>query len=79
MYVLGAGHLRSGWFGDVKGNGTIATWNPTTGANLDRGSTLDLAALAAPASAAVLYAIGKGDMERVTPFYRGPSIAGAVR
>ena len=36
------------------------------------------AALAAPASAAVLFAVAKGDMRRVSDFYRGVDIGGVV-
>jgi hypothetical protein len=79
MYVLGAGHLRAGWFGEIRGDGSIATWDPTSGGNIDGGSTSDVAALAGPAAAAVLYAVSKGDLNKVARFYRGPSIAGIVR
>ena len=76
MWVLGAGQLRAGWFGQIKGDGTIETWNPTTGANMPGGSS---AAMAGPASAAVLFAIAKGDMRRVQDFYRGAGLDGVVK
>jgi hypothetical protein len=68
MYVLGAGMLRGGWFGDVRSDGTIQTWNPRTGANVGGGDPTDLAGAA---GGAVLYAIAKGDLRRVQDFYRG--------
>lgn len=76
MWVLGAGQLRAGWFGQIKGDGTLETWNPTTGANVPGGSS---AAMAGPASAAVLFAIAKGDMRRVQDFYRGAGLDGVVK
>lgn len=76
MYVMGNGYLRSGWFGQVQTNNRIQTWNPTTGANVDGGSS---AAMARPASAAVLYAVAKGDMNVVRRYYSGPGIDGVVK
>jgi hypothetical protein len=75
MYVVGANLLRSGWFGQIKGDGTIETWNPTTGANMPGGSS---ASMSGPAGAAVLYAVSRGDMRRVQDFYRGPAITGVI-
>jgi hypothetical protein len=75
MYVMGNGYLRTGWFGQALGNGTIETWNPTTGANVPGGSS---AAMSEPASAAVLYATVKGDMRRVRELYRGAAIDGVI-
>jgi hypothetical protein len=76
LYVQGAGLLRSGWFGDIKGNDAIETWNPSTGANVPGGAA---GPLAAPAGAALLYAVAKGDMRRVQDFYRGVPIDGVVK
>jgi hypothetical protein len=73
--VLGNGWLKAGWHGQVKGDGTIETWNPTTGDAVAGGTT---AALAGPAGAAVLYAVARGDMRRVNDFYRGADIGGVV-
>ena len=75
MWVFGASQLRAGWFGQMKGDGTVETFDPTTGANVAGGSS---AAMAGPAGAAVLYAVAKGDMRRVQDFYRGPAIDGLV-
>lgn len=76
MYVLGAGYLKSGWFGGILRDGTVRTWNPATGE--DNGN-MTSGQLAAPASAAVLYAVSKGDMRRVQDFYRGTDISGIIR
>jgi hypothetical protein len=72
IYVMSNGWLKSGWFGGVTGN-TIETFNPATGANVAGGQS---AAMAAPASAAVLYAVARGDMRRVGDFFRGGDISG---
>jgi hypothetical protein len=75
IFALGAGLLKGGWFGQVHGDGTISTWNPTTGADMPGGSSANMAA---PAGAAVLYAICKGDMRRVQDFYRGAGLDGVI-
>jgi hypothetical protein len=76
MYVMSNGLMKAGWFGEDTG-GSLTTWNPTTGAN-DPAATMSSGALANPASAAVLFAVAKGDMRRVQDFYRGPDIGGIV-
>jgi hypothetical protein len=75
LYVLGNGLLKAGWFGGIKTPGTLSTWDPTTGADVATGG-MTSAQLAAPAAAAVLYAVAKGDMRRVQDFYRGPALSG---
>jgi hypothetical protein len=75
MYVLGAGYLRTGWFGGIMRDGTVKGFNPTTGAETNDGS----GTTAMPASAAVLFATARGDMRRVQDFYRGVDITGIVR
>lgn len=75
MYVMGNGLLRTGWFGGVKADGTVKGFDPGTGEDNDAGSNT----LAAPASAAVAYAVAKGDMRRVSDFARGVSINGLVK
>ena len=76
MYVRSGGWLRGGWFGQVKGDGSIETWDPSTGANVPGGSS---ASMSGPAGAAVLYAVAKGDQRRVQDFYRGVGIDGVIR
>ena len=75
IYVLGNGYLKAGWFGQVKGDGTIETYNPSTGANIAGGTT---AALSGPAGAAVLYAVARGDSRQVSNFFRGADYSGTV-
>lgn len=74
-YVLGAGYLRSGWFGGILRNGNVLGWDPTTGQDAEMSS----AQTAASASAAIAYAIARGDMRRVQEFYNGVDIGGVVR
>lgn len=75
LYVMGNGHLKTGWFGGVKANGNTSGFNPATGAEMPgQGSNVTSAA----AGAAVAFAIAKGDMKRVRDFYTGPSIDGIV-
>jgi hypothetical protein len=73
LYVLGNGYLKAGWFGQVKADNTIETFNASSGANVSGGSS---AAMAGPAGAAVLYAVAKGDIRRVNDFFRGGDISG---
>jgi hypothetical protein len=74
MYVMGNGLLKTGWFGGVYRDGTVKGFDPRTGAENDTGSR----DLAAPASAAVAYAVAKGDARRVSDFSR-QEIGGIVR
>lgn len=76
MYVLGAGYLRTGWFGGIDRNGTVFGYNPATGADV-QGMASSTTAMAS--SAAALFAVAKGDMRRVADFYRGTEITGIVR
>jgi hypothetical protein len=71
--VYGAGQLRGGWFGQAKADGTIETFDPTTGNNVAGGSS---AAMSGPAAGAVLFAVAKGDTRRVQDFYKGPIAIG---
>lgn len=74
MYVMGNGLLKTGWHGGVYRDGTVKGFDPRTGNENDAGSR----DLAAPASAAVAYAVAKGDMRRVQDFSR-QDIGGIVR
>ena len=73
-YVLGAGQLKTGWFGGIDRSGGVTGWDPQTGeaAQMSSGQT------AMSASAAIAYAVAKGDMRRVNDFYRGVDIGGVV-
>lgn len=75
MYVYGNGWLKTGWFGGILRDGGVRGYDPATGNENGTAS----AQLAAPASAAVAYAIAKGDMRRVTDFARGININGIIR
>ena len=74
LYVLGNGFLKAGAFGGINANKQLETWDPVTGANTTGGMTS--AQLAAPAAAAVLFAVAKGDMRRVQDFFRGGQLTG---
>ncbi len=74
MYVLGAGYLKTGWFGGVQANGNVNGFDPATGNNAAVSSNSTSAA----ASAAVAYAVAKSDMRRVQDFYTGGDISGIV-
>jgi hypothetical protein len=77
LYVMGAGQLKTGWFGDIDPTAGATGWTQatgeTTGAYQGRGPELG-----ASAAAAMLYAVAKGDMRRVRDFYNGPAIDGVV-
>jgi len=73
-YVLGAGHLKTGWFGGVRRSGDVVGFDPTTGEDRDVAS----ATTANAAAAAITYAVARGDMRRVSDFYRGTSIRGLI-
>src|SRR5262249_44506532 len=75
VYILGNGYLKTGWFGGVRRDGSTRSFDPDTGAEADVAATQTAAA----ASAAVAYAVAKGDMRRVGDFYRGSTLAGITR
>ena len=71
VYVMGNGYLKPGWFGDGKPDDSLDSIHPTSGAIDNTLTTLDTAHAA---SAAIAYAVAKGDMVRVREFYTGPDI-----
>ncbi len=75
LYVMGNGHLKTGWFGGVRADGSTDGFDPSTGDNVPGQQSN---ATSAAAGAAVAFAVAKGDMRRVQDFYQGPSIAGIV-
>jgi hypothetical protein len=75
LYVMGNGHLKTGWFGGVKADGNVSGFDPATGNEVPGQPA---AATSAAAGAAVAFAVAKGDMKRVEDFYSGPSISGIV-
>lgn len=76
VYALGAGWLKTGWFGGVKRDGSVAGFDPSTGKDTPGQMSSQTAQ---SASAAIAYAVARGDMRRVNDFYRGVDIAGVVR
>ncbi len=75
MYVYGNGLLKTGWHGGIDADGTVRGWNPSTGEDAATTSR----ELAASASAAVGYAIARGDIRRTADFARGVDISGVVK
>ena len=73
LYVLGNDWITGGWHGAVRGDLSVQLWDPTTGQSISGGN---VDALAKSASAAVLYAVTKGDIAKVKDFYNGPDIGG---
>jgi hypothetical protein len=77
LYVMGNGHLKTGWFGDQDPTAGAVGWDQATGATggayAGRGDELG-----ASAAAAALFAVAKGDMRRVRDFYNGKAIDGIV-
>ena len=77
LYVMGAGQLKTGWFGDMDPTAGAVGWRQamgdSSGAYTGRG-----AELGASAAAALLYAVSKGDERRVRDFYNGTAIDGVV-
>jgi hypothetical protein len=73
-YVLGNGRLKTGWFGGIDRNGNANGWDPQTGAD----AVMSSAQTAASASAAIAFAVAKGDMRRVNDFYNGVDIGGVI-
>ncbi len=74
MYVLGAGQLKTGWFGGIDRSGNVTGWNPATGA---ADASMSSSSTSSAAAAAVLYAVTKGDIRRLQDFYRD-SIQGVI-
>jgi hypothetical protein len=75
VYVFGCGYLKTGWFGGVRANGQVDGFDVTSGKVVQNQPSL---VTTTAASAAVAYAVSKGDQRRVTDFYRGTWIAGLV-
>lgn len=75
LYVMGQGHLKDGWFGQVHANGDVSGFDPTSGQDV-LGQPATQTSTAAGAAAA--YAVAKGDMNTVSQYYVGPPITGMV-
>ena len=76
MWVLGNGWTKAGWFGQDNGQ-ALVTWDPVTGNDMPTGG-MTSTQLAPSASAALLFAVAKGDTRRVSDFYRGVDYSGVV-
>lgn len=77
LYVMGGGHLKTGWYGDMDPAAGAVGWDQATGATAGA-YTGRGAELGASAAAALLFAVSKGDMRRVRDFYNGKPIDGVV-
>jgi hypothetical protein len=79
LYVMGAGQIKSGWFGEIANRNTVRAFDIATG-NINAGANYQAvrAQLGAAAGAAALFAVAKGDMRRVRDFYNGPAIDALV-
>jgi hypothetical protein len=73
MFVYGAGHMKSGWFGQVKANGDTEGFNGDGGAVTYNGVTTARTALAS-----IAYAIAKRDERAISAFANGINIKGIV-
>ncbi len=77
LYVMGAGHLKTGWHGTLSDANTVSGFDIATGADNPNFNAVKGPGGAA-ASAAALFAVAKGDMRRVGDFYNGPAIDALV-
>jgi hypothetical protein len=76
IYALGAGWLKTGWYGGIAADGSFSGFDASTGKSVPgQPSTMT----AAPVAGAIAYAVAKGDMRRVFDFYRGPDFSGIVQ
>jgi hypothetical protein len=79
LYVMGAGQIKTGWFGEIANNNTVHPWDIATGNTTVGGNYANAGAqLGSAAAAAALFAVAKGDMRRVRDFYSGPAIDAIV-
>lgn len=75
VYVLGGGLLRTGWHGGIDRSGAVSGFDPATGQN----APFDGAASAQATTAAIAYAVCRGDTRRVGDFARGVNLAGITK
>jgi hypothetical protein len=74
LYVMGNGYIPSGFHGQPRIDNTAGGIDPTNGTEIPYNGTMSAHA----ASAAILYAVAKGDMKKVRQFYKGPDITSLV-
>ena len=72
MYVMGNGLLRTGWHGGVQADGSTRGFDPSTGQENNQPAS----ATSNATTAAVAYAIARGDSRRIQDFARGVDIKG---
>jgi len=75
LYVYGAGHLKTGWFGGIGANGGVSGFDPKTGENVPGMSSNQTTNAA---NAAVLYAVTQGDKVAIQQF-TAQGISGLIR
>ncbi len=73
VYVWGGGHLKTGWFGQVKANGTAEGFDANGNAAAYNGANT-----ARLAMASVAYAIAKRDERAIAAFANGITISGKL-
>jgi hypothetical protein len=78
VYVLGAGRLKTGWFGGVARDARVTLWDPVTGAE-QPAAPGRATELAKSVGAAILYAVSRGDKRRVADFAGATPYQGLVR
>jgi hypothetical protein len=78
LYMMGAGQVKTGWFGEIVDTNTVRPWDIATGNTIDGDIAGVAGQLGNAAAAALLFAIAKGDMRRVRDFYNGPDITNIV-
>ena len=71
VYVYSAGHLKSGWFGSIDRNGTVAGFGADA-----KPATYNGASTAKFATASIAYAIAKRDERAISAFANGTTIGG---
>lgn len=71
-YVLGNGMLKTGWFGGIDRSGNVKGFDPATGND----AAYNGGSLAKAATAAIAYAVARGDARRVGDFANGVNING---
>jgi hypothetical protein len=71
MFIYSAGYLKSGWFGGIDRTGKVL------GAGADgKPTTYDAAMTAKYATAALAYAVARGDEHAIAPYTNGIAIGG---
>lgn len=75
IYCMSQGHLKEGWFGTVKPDGSADGWDPQTGDNVPGKAATNTSTAA---GAAVAYAIARGNMNTVAEYYSGDPIDGVI-